>query len=355
MNKRNVGFTLIELLVVIAIIGILSAMVFPVFARARESARKAVCLSNCKNIALAVNMYLSDNNDHFWPWDKSPSEYDALVEAVNGAEHEDYPSCVTQANPYLRIPLLLDEYTKNRQVWQCPSAKLYSAASWIVPMGRDGLWWNSYAVGVFTKGSLWGHGTGAGPCAGNVFPTGWGGDVTDSFVQGPASAVASSGAGNKVFTFSIVPVDSEEYGYGYDGLRGTSLMDWDSASALVVAGDGNPGTWPAGNHFAIADGCCECPKTGWCNEGLPNAAAREQLYNGGCTVKVPWEGDGVLSPDDFDRFNTDGSFRNRYTRHLGGSNLAFADGHVAWMHHQEIINKTIEGELLGFCGAVPYY
>jgi len=61
--RRRKGFTLIELLVVIAIIGILAAMVFPVFARARESARKAVCLSNVKNIALAIQMYLADNND----------------------------------------------------------------------------------------------------------------------------------------------------------------------------------------------------------------------------------------------------------------------------------------------------
>ncbi|MBN1460995.1 MAG: type II secretion system protein, partial [Armatimonadetes bacterium] len=63
MTRRSKGFTLIELLVVIAIIGILAAMVFPVFARARESARKAVCLSNVKNIGLAIQMYLADNND----------------------------------------------------------------------------------------------------------------------------------------------------------------------------------------------------------------------------------------------------------------------------------------------------
>ena len=66
MTRRK-GFTLIELLVVIAIIGILAAMVFPVFARARESARKAVCLSNVKNIALAIQMYMSDHNDTFPP------------------------------------------------------------------------------------------------------------------------------------------------------------------------------------------------------------------------------------------------------------------------------------------------
>jgi len=60
MARRRQGFTLIELLVVIAIIGILAAMLFPVFARARESARKTQCLSNVKNLALAFQMYLTD-------------------------------------------------------------------------------------------------------------------------------------------------------------------------------------------------------------------------------------------------------------------------------------------------------
>src|SRR5512137_1095352 len=60
VRRQKKGFTLIELLVVIAIIAILAAMLFPVFARARESARKIQCLSNVKNIAIAFQMYLSD-------------------------------------------------------------------------------------------------------------------------------------------------------------------------------------------------------------------------------------------------------------------------------------------------------
>ncbi|NLO06641.1 MAG: DUF1559 domain-containing protein [candidate division WS1 bacterium] len=62
---RTRGFTLIELLVVIAIIAILAAILFPVFARAREKARQASCLSNAKQIGLAMLMYVQDYDEMF--------------------------------------------------------------------------------------------------------------------------------------------------------------------------------------------------------------------------------------------------------------------------------------------------
>ncbi len=61
---RKKGFTLIELLVVIAIIAILAAILFPVFSRARENARKATCMSNMKQIGLALMMYAQDWDEH---------------------------------------------------------------------------------------------------------------------------------------------------------------------------------------------------------------------------------------------------------------------------------------------------
>lgn len=89
INARNGrrGFTLIELLVVIAIIAILAAILFPVFAQAREKARTASCGSNARQIALAINMYKQDYDERFpfggwmpnstgtWEWQNSSSPY----------------------------------------------------------------------------------------------------------------------------------------------------------------------------------------------------------------------------------------------------------------------------------------
>jgi len=67
VEQMRKGFTLIELLVVIAIIAILAAILFPVFARAREKARQTSCLSNCKQMGLAVMMYASDFDETYAP------------------------------------------------------------------------------------------------------------------------------------------------------------------------------------------------------------------------------------------------------------------------------------------------
>ncbi len=65
MRRNEAGFTLIELLVVIAIIAILAAILFPVFARARAKARQTSCLSNEKQILVAIKMYASDYDEFF--------------------------------------------------------------------------------------------------------------------------------------------------------------------------------------------------------------------------------------------------------------------------------------------------
>src|SRR6476469_4926130 len=70
-RPRRAGFTLIELLVVIAIIAILAAILFPVFAQAREKARQTSCTSNLKQIGMATRMYLQDYDETYLPWGQS--------------------------------------------------------------------------------------------------------------------------------------------------------------------------------------------------------------------------------------------------------------------------------------------
>jgi prepilin-type N-terminal cleavage/methylation domain-containing protein len=105
---RRSGFTLIELLVVIAIIAILAAILFPVFAAARERGRSAGCLSNLKQITIAWRQYADDYDDK--------AAFGCDVE-----DRHDTPSGSLDAVPY--IFYCLDSYTKGNQVWRCPGDK----------------------------------------------------------------------------------------------------------------------------------------------------------------------------------------------------------------------------------------
>jgi prepilin-type N-terminal cleavage/methylation domain-containing protein/prepilin-type processing-associated H-X9-DG protein len=97
---RRKGFTLIELLVVIAIIAILAAILFPVFSRARRSALSSACLSNVKQIGLAMQQYIIDY-DHFCPFVTTASG--TAMPGMNGT-----------------LWWGLYKYTQNAQIFTCP-------------------------------------------------------------------------------------------------------------------------------------------------------------------------------------------------------------------------------------------
>jgi prepilin-type N-terminal cleavage/methylation domain-containing protein/prepilin-type processing-associated H-X9-DG protein len=106
LNKTSKrAFTLIELLVVIAIIAILAAILFPVFAQARERARAISCVSNLKQIGLGLMMYSQDYDETL------PVAFPSM-NGINGGDNTVVP-----------LESLLEPYIKNSQVWACPSSR----------------------------------------------------------------------------------------------------------------------------------------------------------------------------------------------------------------------------------------
>ena len=189
---RRHGFTLIELLVVIAIIAILAAILFPVFAKAREKARQTSCLSNLKQMTLAALMYVQDYDERF--------PFEVWCNTGN-------PACPN--NCWDRIITNFDglwyPYMKNKQMMICPSwgnaptdcsygfnkhinrqnlAALTQPARHIFFADSCGIRWFPYSMGC-CGGSAWNHRIGQCPEAeGEYGPHNEGANI--AFVDGHA-------------------------------------------------------------------------------------------------------------------------------------------------------------------------
>jgi prepilin-type N-terminal cleavage/methylation domain-containing protein len=144
MKRIRIAFTLIELLVVIAIIAILAAILFPVFAQAREKARQTMCLSNLKQCVTGATMYSQDYDELF-----------LTIGMVNGR-----PS----PGNFVYWQALIQPYLKNRGVTLCPSFKYnYGSPSWLSCLDNiDTVCKNAACTGMSPTGST-ASGTGAAP------------------------------------------------------------------------------------------------------------------------------------------------------------------------------------------------
>jgi len=222
------GFTLIELLVVIAIIAILAAILFPVFARAREQARKASCQSNLKQIGLAVLMYLQDY-DQVYPYGRNSYGGDEKVIRHTTTEYSVTGVWYTIFQPY----------TKSFQVFICPTAGPIMSASGLINWS-GGYGWNIGGTHRASSGS---------PLAGNGFggytgfectPTG--SRLNEATVQEPARTIlvtdpaSNSYSSNGIFAIgyskSYIPVL-------HGGQVGPFYSSPSTTTAVEFSGGGN--------------------------------------------------------------------------------------------------------------------
>ena len=131
MHARMTGFTLIELLVVIAIIAILAAILFPVFAKAREKARQSSCLSNVRQVAMATLQYAQDYDE-------------TLPVAIGG---------LPDWSLFWSTVELLEPYMKSGQITLCPSDPNGSVNFTSFPgLGRYSYVWNRAAFAYMVPG-----------------------------------------------------------------------------------------------------------------------------------------------------------------------------------------------------------
>jgi len=229
IKRQKRGFTLIELLVVIAIIAILAAILFPVFSRARENARKTACLSNLRQIGTALMMYCQDWDERFPPaW---------LCD----------PHYATGRGSFVAWFPALGPYVKNQQVFECPSTNGDKYSEIFM-----GYWW---------------------------IPPDWRGTIRHS------------------------------YGYNmYTGIDGNCVLVRGGRSLASIP---NPA-----DIVAVGECAHTFIHTQW-GGGYPvPECGRFQVGYAQTCAAWCWQG----GRDE------------RYTRHMGGSVICFADGHAKWVH-----------------------
>jgi prepilin-type N-terminal cleavage/methylation domain-containing protein/prepilin-type processing-associated H-X9-DG protein len=257
-RKALKGFTLIELLVVIAIIAILAAILFPVFAQAREAARKASCQSNLKQLGTAVQMYIQDYDGAYpyWDWGKRSTS------GVSSMWH-----------------VAIFPYVKNVGVYACPS---------------DSQRWGQASTDLY----WWGAGT----------------DQATRLKEAPMFEDTSVPAGGQEKTTTLSYGFSESFHNG--GFIGGSKPMTDAAV-------------PAPASTAIITDAMMLLGDMWWYENPPipdpTLAMRMACANGVASGSC-WLGGQKQWQPAWDKD----------TRHAGGENVAYADGHVKWQKGAKI-------------------
>ena len=267
-----------------------------------------------KNISTAIQMYLTD--------------YEKLMPFEHRQEVSDFYSCAsgwgtsgwlqrgTRSNPYMRDQLILEEYVRNRDIWRCPSAKLVPTG-WSVNGNINGEDWFARMYN-FSGGSM-GSGCPFQSCN-PTFPPGWGGNITDGITQGWPCRRSDMGPGAFEYNYNTL----------YDNRELKTSQITDPARWLVVT---EIGAMDGMNFFSPGVAYPDICKLG-CATSNP---AYPDCINAMATWETcSWATEcGAGDP----RLGSDVTYRKEFitTRHLGGVNLGFADGHASWMMSEAVM------------------
>ncbi len=245
MNQiRTRAFTLIELLVVIAIIAILAAILFPVFAQAREKARQTSCLSNMKQILTGSLMYTQDYDERLMPsW--------LCMDGSDVAGGGNGNGCTNSKGDQWTWTTFIQPYTKNKAVLLCPSAKDGWGPGWPDTTG------GSYGM--------------------NHDNVGWGNSIKMATVNKPASFIYFQEAGGAWDDSNERPDLSEASGWAKGYAEFVEKPD-DPANIRRRLAAGYIFRSPA-QYNGGAAGWCDCPvpiaqHSGQCNTGYLDGHAK---------------------------------------------------------------------------------
>lgn len=288
------GFTLIELLVVIAIIAILAAILFPVFGRARENARRSSCMSNMKQIGLGIMQYRSDYDG------KYPQAY-------------FYNDGVSSSSLYTQWTGTTQPYVKNEQLFVCPS----------------------------NKGLPPTNSTRSGACSVDAIGT----TYTPQFAGDDNQVPCSSYIANelvmprmKLTAHITSPDNTGQYASGL-GMQPVNESILDRSAEVILLAEMNDQL----NNLAgtSASGGSAQSKT-----HRPTSAVKESgsaFYESEDGTALPVTALTIAEAEDAIKNPGTSKPRIQYTeleRHLGGNNYAFADGHAKWYRLESTLNPN---------------